>query len=250
MIAGCAGDANEGLDGATAVDYDALRSVEADVLDALCRSSMLCGDQGFLGFFQSACHPRTLEGSFETAKGWIEAGLVVFDRDRAAQCHAAYVSPNTCEEVRALDLDECLHVLAGTVPIGGACTDGDQCVPGATCRSDGESCSGQCEAKAASVFVEEAMFGERCEDRACAGDLKCTRLTSGAEICAVGRVVGDACDAWTPCGPGGLCAGDTCKRAALPNDACDDRAVCPDDFECRSGRCEALPREPPKHLCP
>ncbi len=109
------------------------------------------------------------------------------------------------------------------VPVGGACTPGEQTCGAVAFCSDG-------------VCVARKVNGDACgkEDRCVAGSSCVEGLCSGPSIVALG----DSCDRANRCPYLTECVGGTCVRAVLQGESCSATVPCATGY-CQAGTCVA-----------
>ena len=210
-----------------------------------------------------------------------EAGHVAYDPNAAGECAAA-LGEVACEELTgAPDLEVC-DPWEGTVPDGGECATGEECVTGfceeGDCDPALSCCIGACASAELDDEVPEggdctiepcvpeaycdfeavpatcralAVVDQPCSEGQCAAGLYCriTDASLGTGLCSGLPGEGEPCDPDYP-----VCAradnwcdptDDTCRKLAAVGDACDevvDNCV-PYAWCSPDGKCQALPGE-------
>lgn len=165
----------------------------------------------------------------------VEAGLIRFDADLAAQCLREIESVNamTCDELLSViesTPESCELAAQGTVETGGACSMSDQCADGYCEQSGEQMCEiGVCAPEEEQVSEEGmVMLGEPCEDsQQCAGDLLCS-TTDGSCVEPTWHGEGEGCEFGGAkfCNPGLVCQLDlmtfsqTCMQPSGMGETC------------------------------
>ena len=191
-----------------------------------------------------------------TEEAAVEAGLINFDADLAAECLGEIdaVSAMTCDELLAVieqSPESCDLAVQGTVEIDGACSSNEQCVNGAYCPISGEE---MCEISSCTPEDDEEetseegtlMAGETCEDsQDCAGDLLCS---SSEMVCAEASWSGEGevCEFGGAkfCNPGLVCQFDfmtftqTCITPGAMGEACFFGPQCEIGLTCEGANLE------------
>jgi hypothetical protein len=202
-------------------------TVHAEWLESMCELGRRCEELS--SFVSSAmCRPGYPDLIWEGILDAWRAGTGMYDPARGRACLEALSRiegcPTSIDEIYPV---ECLEMVVGTVPEGGACYVGHwapECQEGLQCIR-GSECPGRCE-----PWSER---GEPCDGvRYCAPGLSCDR----SNVC-VGPALGEPCDEY--CGLGLVCAEGACVFPAQRGEACDDAQPCSSPLQCGSdGHCE------------
>ena len=193
---------------------------------------------------------RLLEPKFydsRRAEDAVEAGRLVFDSTAASRCLAATAAARCL--ARPFADPECDRMLAGLVPLGGACTAHSECEGSARCAEtecDGQCCTGRCEpAPEPGPVPPLSEIGDRCEthfdctdDAYCELDGRCAPMPEReGERCLFGCLPGDLyCDL----------SDLECRAYADFGEACDPERISAPPCNrawavCRGGVCEPRP---------
>src|SRR5205807_2588630 len=127
---------------------------------------------------------------------------VIFDRNAAAQCLAAYRQLySTCSNTSNpldFDWDACARVTTGTRPVGSSCPTGLECAPGLGCAFSHPNniCTAKCE--------PVAMLGQKCDSAGCVDGSWCNYSTG---VCESQRRSGQSCLNSLGCKKGLFCFG-------------------------------------------
>ena len=202
-----------------------------EALGSLCEGQVRCGQ-----FPDVETCKASIEIDLDSAglQEDVDNGIVDYDGDAAERCLDLFGSLFTCEVQitgeRLQELNEvCESIFEGSVPVGGACTEDEQCEGlEASCDVDDcpdECCMGTCGPGEPELIAE---IGESCESARCVSGAYCEGETTS---CAARVAVGGACGDFDACVDGALCDLDfgsgmgTCRALSAPGETCDPEGV-------------------------
>jgi len=180
-------------------------------------------------------------------------GLIRVDMEQATKCFSVIEGSNMLcnpiEDVNLLDIAECASVFKGTMPIGSACNQDEECHlgwcsveetcpglcveyknPSESCNKESDKCSpgSYCSSLGSCFKITEVSSGDPCRlDSDCNRASYCYKQNLSDEIgtCFNSRKLGESCSSDSACVPGSGCINSVCSEAGISNVAgttCDD----------------------------
>ncbi len=192
-----------------------------EFVEAACERQVRCGAYASM----EACR-NDVRAFLDNILASVEAGRINYDEGKARDCLDAFAGAS-CDRSAENAREEpaaCGDTFTGTVPDGGTCYIGLDCVSGSCDVADcGQACcSGTCAATLAEVAI-----GGTCNNTTgpCVRGSFCDAQTT---TCVALRAIGGACTSSSQCTYGAYCGeAGTCADAPNRGDACPD-GVCAD----------------------
>ena len=248
LVQGCGGSSTD----SSVVPFDQLPDQFAS---AICDNIGGCCQAASISFDLATCKAN--------AKAFIQQGLVAqvnanalrYDANAAEACLTAFADEvKSCRDDHHASDEVCNRAFAGAVPIGGACTTGNECaappVGSAQCAFDSTVTQGKCELSSVATPGAHGKLGQACIGSCDAGgDCSGGFAGSGETVSAICYVddglycagsicqplndLGKPCAAFEGCVAGAYCGDANTCVAQKP-----DGAKCALRGECASGRCK------------
>jgi hypothetical protein len=210
----------------------ALSDLAAKIQAANCAGEVACDEMPDDATCMATAHTDSTQQ--ETLLAEVKAGTVVYNSDLAAQCIAFL--QNVCLFQGTHVVNPCLEIFDGTLAIGSACEEDDQCKgfkaqtaacaqTDDTCSRDASCCPGICTAA-----PPLAALGASCADAGCVAGSYCGQTTETCE--AIVTTLGATCDGFDGCADPMYCnelesGTGVCATAAATGQACDPTALGP-----------------------
>lgn len=221
---------SSGTSGGTATIPSSIESLE-DLLAAM--TAIVCRSECESGAAIEFLYREDCLDAYTLVYEWLgadmhrslDAGNMSFDAAEAQRCVEAFAGSNCNMEIDS----ECDRVFVGHVPVGGACTQSDECVDGGYCN-DTLTCPGLCEAALSAGAACNGEFG------VCGSGLTC--LAEG--VCGALRANGEPCESNLDCdsyhcddsGGAGVCAAPAPSFSKAAGEVCGASADCGEDLYC------------------
>ena len=261
-VPACAGSVSPGPDGdGTPVPIEALPERLAN---AACENIAGCCNSSAIAFDLATCR-ATAKAALQKAVNQETSLSVRYDASAAGACiaaYGAYFKGCVDGDEKSIEAD-CSQVFVGTVAVGGACTNNQDCAPSAagsgSCVHDttgdttGQSNGGVCVAavNSSSPAIVHGKLGEACVG-SCSGSGDCAGPAPSGPSPSVTALCftedGLQCEFRTqtcqpfaalgePCNFGGCVAGAFCSNTSACSATKPDGAVCASNEECTGRRC-------------
>jgi hypothetical protein len=244
-LAGCSSPSDGGAGPSGPISAD---TAPTQFAQTLCTNMAACCQAHNLAHDDATCE-SSIEGQFRAAILARQSSKVLYDPDAAGRCLDAYVSAfASCGDPGTTLHDACNAIWVGTVDLGGACTQSEECKDTpevnaycnqGVCTEDllgqkparataGEACNGTCTENGSGyscISFDTSASVPSCytnDGFSCDGNTKtCVPLPKLGEPCTFG----------TGCASGAFCEGGTCvaQRSSGP---CTDDSNCTNDSYC------------------
>ncbi len=257
LAAACGGHhdgSDAGGDVATGVPLGDLTAMRHD---AICAEQVACSAMPDTATCDAALQINTTE--WETLVGDAMAGTVTYDGNAATAC-LAYLQ-GLCTFAGFHVPDPCDAMFDGTLAIGAACNEDEECtgyVAGsATCVATSTTCdrTTTCCPGTCTTATAKGAIGSPCSGSTCGSGLYCSDMTS--TCAAIATTAGMSCYGSDGCADPMYCdelsaGAGICTKAAASGDVCEPTATLPcveDDEYCDVETAMCTPKAMIGHAC-